>query len=77
MSGFLSARRHRRLGSNPFGHSSTNLGSLYKGLVKDTTKTFKHLRRTPHTHHPVDDARGNAQALLHMREAMGLKFPLR
>ena len=46
-------------------------------LVKDTTKTFKHLRRTAHTHHPVDDARGNAQALLEMREAMGLKFPLR
>ena len=23
-------------GGNPFGHSSTNLGSLYKGMVKDT-----------------------------------------
>ena len=74
---FINWYFHEFVGSNPFGHSSTNLGSLYKGLVKDTTKTFKHLRRTAHTHHPVDDARGNAQALLHMREAMGLKFPIR
>jgi hypothetical protein len=74
---FINWYFHEFVGSNPFGHSSTNLGSLYKGLVKDTTKTFKHLRRTAHTHHPVDDARGNAQALLHLREAMGLKFPLR
>src|SRR6516164_823367 len=53
-------------GGNPFGHSSTNLGSLYKGIVKDTFKNFKHLRRTAHTHDPVDDARGNAEALLEM-----------
>jgi len=62
-------------GTNPFGHSSTNLGSLYKGLVKDTFQNFKHLRETPHTHDPVDDARGNAEALLKMK-AMGLKIAL-
>jgi DNA polymerase III epsilon subunit-like protein len=62
-------------GDNPFGHSSTNLGSLYKGLVQDTFKTFKHLRVTPHTHDPVDDARGNAEALLEMKR-MGLKIAL-
>lgn len=62
-------------GGNPFGHSSMNLGSLYKGLVKDTSKTFKHLRRTRHTHDPVDDARGNAEALLAMA-GMGLKIEL-
>ena len=62
-------------GANPFGHSSTNLGSLYKGLVKDTFQNFKHLRQTAHTHHPVDDAKGNAEALLAMR-AMGLKIAL-
>jgi hypothetical protein len=55
----------------------TNLGSLYKGLVRDTKQSFKHLRRAKHTHHPVDDARGNAEALLHMRDAMGLKIDLR
>ena len=65
------------LGKNPFGFSSTNLGSLYKGLVKDTFKNFKHLRKTKHTHHPVDDAMGNAEALLHMKNEMGLKISLK
>jgi hypothetical protein len=60
------------LGRNPFGHSSTNLGSLYKGIVRDTFKNFKHLRQTKHTHNPVDDAMGNAEALLFMRDQMGL-----
>ena len=59
---------------NPFGFSSQNLGSLYKGLVKDTFQNFKHLRKTHHTHHPVDDARGNAEALLHMKDHLGLKI---
>ena len=67
---------HHFLGANPFGHSSTNLGSLYKGLVGDTGKNFKHLRRTRHTHHPVDDAKGNAEALLTMKSDMGLRIVL-
>jgi hypothetical protein len=62
-------------GENPFGHSSTNLGSLYKGMVKDTFQNFKHLRKTAHTHKPVDDAMGNAEALLEMKR-MGLKIAL-
>jgi DNA polymerase III epsilon subunit-like protein len=66
----------RFLGRNPFGHSSTNLGSLYKGLIKDTYKNFKHLRLTRHTHNPVDDAMGNAEALLHMKESLGLNIAL-
>jgi len=74
---FINWYFHAFLGKNPFGHSSTNLGSLYKGLVKDTSKSFKPLRRTRHTHDPVDDARGNAEALLHLRDAMGLKIDLR
>lgn len=72
---FINWYFHHFLSANPFGFSSQNLGSLYKGLVKDTFKTFKHLRRTRHTHHPLDDARGNAEALLAMRE-MGLKIRL-
>ena len=70
---FINWYFHHFLGKNPFGFSSTNLGSLYKGLQKDTFKNFKHLRKTKHTHHPVDDARGNAEALLQMKE-MGLKI---
>jgi DNA polymerase III epsilon subunit-like protein len=67
---------HHFTGGNPFGFSSQNLGSLYKGLVKNTTKNFKHLRKTKHTHHPVDDAKGNAEALLVMKNEMDLEIKL-
>jgi hypothetical protein len=60
------------LGRNPFGHSSTNLGSLYKGLVKSVFKNFKYLRKTKHDHNPVNDAMGNVEAFHKMME-MGLK----
>ncbi len=62
-------------GDNPFGNSSMNLGSLYKGFVRQMSKNFKHLRKTRHTHHPVDDAKGNAEALLAIHE-QGLKIKL-
>ncbi len=71
---FINWYFHHFLGDNLFGFSSTNLGSLYKGLAKDTFVNFKHLRKTRHTHHPVDDARGNAEALLAMKEQLGLKI---
>lgn len=74
---FMNWYFHRYLGDNPFGHSSSNLGSIYKGLVSDTFRSFKRLRRTAHTHHPVDDAMGNAEALLQMKEEMGLKISLK
>lgn len=67
---------HHFTGGNPFGHSSQNLGSLYKGLVKDTFKNFKHLRKSKHTHHPVDDAKGNAEALLTLKNEYDLKIRL-
>ena len=73
---FINWYFHHFVGDNPFGHSSTNLGSLYKGLSKDTFANFKHLRKTEHTHNPVDDAKGNAEALLHMKDPMGLKIKL-
>jgi hypothetical protein len=73
---FINYYFHRFAGSNPFGHSSQNLGSLYKGVVKDAFANFKHLRATAHTHHPVDDARGNAEALLRIKQELGLKIGL-
>jgi len=65
---------HHFTGTNPFGYSSQNLGSLYKGIVKNTSKTFKHLRRTKHTHNPLDDAIGNAEALLTIKKEFGLNI---
>lgn len=74
--GFVNWYLHHFTGGSPFGHTSQNLGSLYKGLVKDTRKNFKHLRRTRHDHDPLNDAIGNAEALLHMRDQMGLRITL-
>ena len=67
---------HYFTGSNPFGFSGRRIGDLYAGLVKDYFKAseWKKFRQTIHTHNPVDDAKGNAEALLKIRE-MGLKFP--
>ena len=64
---------HTFYGSNPFGWSSRRIGDLYCGLVKDSRAAWKHLRVTKHTHNPVDDAMGNAEALLKIQE-MGLKI---
>lgn len=66
---------HIFCGKNPFGYSGRRIGDLYCGLVKDTRAQWKKLRDTKHTHHPVDDAKGNAEVLLKMKE-MGLKIEL-
>jgi hypothetical protein len=42
-------------------------------MVKDSTAQWKWLRKTKHDHHPVNDAKGNAEALLEMKK-MGLKI---
>lgn len=70
---FINWYFHHFLGRNPFGYSSQNLNSLYKGLQRDYYASFKHLRKTRHTHHPVDDALGNAEALWVMLQ----EFPKR
>jgi hypothetical protein len=44
-------------------------------MKRDTFTKWKHLRETPHTHNPVDDAMGNAEVLLKMRD-LGLKISL-
>jgi DNA polymerase III epsilon subunit-like protein len=68
---------HHFLGRNPFGFSSRRLADLYCGMQKDTFATWKHLRKTEHTHHPVDDAKGNAEVLLMMKNEMELKISLK
>lgn len=73
---FINWYFHHFTGNNPFGFSSTNLGSLYKGVVKNMHKNFKHLRKTRHTHNPVDDAMGNAEAFLTIKEKYDVKITL-
>lgn len=64
---------HKYLGENPFGYSARRIGDLYCGLTKDVYSRWKHLRKTKHDHNPVNDAKGNAEALLAMQRTMGLK----
>lgn len=66
---------HRFTGRNPFGFSGRRIGDLYAGLMRDAGKAseWKKFRVTRHTHHPVDDAVGNAEALKKFRE-LGLKI---
>lgn len=73
---FMNYYFHAFIGKNPFGWSSRRIGDLYCGMVKDTFAKWKWMRETKHTHDPVDDARGNAEAILKMKE-MGLKISLK
>lgn len=52
------------VGYNPFGHSGRRISDFYAGLCNDfhQTQRWKQLRITKHTHNPVDDAMGNAEA---------------
>jgi hypothetical protein len=72
---FINYYFHRFLGRNPFGFSGRRIGDLYAGLVKDAYKAndWKKYRVTKHSHNPVDDARGNAEALKKFRE-LGLRI---
>jgi DNA polymerase III epsilon subunit-like protein len=68
---------HYYLGKNPFGFSSRRIGDLYCGMKMDTglnSEWKRALRKTTHDHNPVNDAKGNAEALLAMKN-MGLKIP--
>lgn len=65
---------HKYLGENPFGYSARRIGDLYCGLTKNVYAKWKHLRKTNHDHNPVNDAKGNAEALLAMHD-MGLRVP--
>jgi DNA polymerase III epsilon subunit-like protein len=72
---FINYYFHRFLGRNPFGFSGRRIGDIYAGLMKDAHRAtdWKKYRVTRHTHNPVDDARGNAEALKKFRE-FGLKI---
>ena len=70
---------HIYLGKNPFGFSARRIGDLYCGMKMDAglnAEWKKLFRKTAHDHNPVNDAKGNAEALLAMKE-MGLKIPAR
>lgn len=67
---------HYYLGENPFGWSSRRIGDIYSGFKNEMYAKWKWMRKTSHTHNPLNDAIGNAEALLKMID-MGLKLSLK
>ncbi len=59
---------HRFLGKNPFGFSSQRIGNIFHGFFNNPHYKWKKHRKTKHTHNPVDDAKGNAEALYWLYE---------
>lgn len=73
---FINYYFHNYLNNNPFGYSSTNLGSFFKGIKRDTKANFKKMRKTRHDHNPLNDAIGNAEAMLEIIKKYNVKIKL-
>lgn len=66
---------HYNLNRNPFGWSSRRMGDLICGYENDMFFPWKKLRKTKHTHHPIDDAQGNAEVLLkYQKKGLNIKL---
>lgn len=65
---------HFFLKYNPFGWSSRRIGDLWCGHTKNMYYGWKKHRKTSHTHNPVDDAKGNAEALLEFWKQTNIKM---
>lgn len=72
---FMNFYFHKYCGQNPFGFSARRIGDFYCGLRKDFFANWKQLRKTRHDHNPVNDAKGNAEALIQMAKTHGVKLP--
>lgn len=74
---FVNYYFHRYLDGNPFGHSSRRISDFYAGLDRDwfATSKWKRFRKTKHTHNPVDDAVGNAEALMEIAKHHSIRIP--
>ena len=66
---------HCYYGSNPFGWSSRRIGDLFCGAEHDLWYKWKKHRITSHSHQPLDDCIGNAEALLYLTEKYKIKLP--
>lgn len=61
---------------NPFGWTSRRIGDIFCGYYNNLFYQWKRHRKTSHTHNPVDDAKGNAEALLYLKNE-GLNIHLK
>lgn len=58
---------HTYLGENPFGYSSRRISDIWSGYQNNMHAKWKYFRKTKHTHNPVDDAIGNAESIIEMK----------
>ena len=66
---FVAFYFHYFLGRNPFGFSPMSLTWFAKGLERhEGYNRWKKLRTTKHSHNALDDAKGNAEAYLKLKE---------
>ena len=74
---FLNYYCHAFLGENPFGYSGRRIGDFYAGLTKDprSSSKWKKFRKTKHTHNALDDAIGNAEALIEICNQFKIELP--
>jgi hypothetical protein len=74
---FINYYFHTYGDGNPFGWSARRVGDFWAGLHKDWFKTgdWRRLAKSPHTHNPVDDATGIAEALLAMAKIHHVNLP--
>lgn len=72
---FINYYLHKYTNTNPFGFSARRIGDLYCGATKhlgNNTQWKRQLRVTKHDHNPVNDAMGNAEALLSILSSFNL-----
>ena len=69
---WLAAECARARVDNPFGFSGRRIGDFAAGVSRKwrNTNAWKRHRITPHDHNPVNDARGNAEALWHILQSL-------
>jgi hypothetical protein len=75
---FMNYYLHKYAGGNPFGFSSRRIGDFAAGLDRNykSANGWKKLRTTTHDHNPVNDARGNGEALIALAKKHGVTLPL-
>jgi len=74
---FINYYLHKYVGENPFGFSGRRINDIYSGLkgsAFEQNDWKKLYRKTKHTHNPVDDAKGNAEALLSFKKDLNFTF---
>lgn len=61
---------------NPFGFSARRIGDFYAGLKHNwfSANKWKSLKITKHTHDPLDDVRGNAEAFIEICRQHSIRY---